>query len=94
MTEKLSWLEIKEQYPNQWVSLCDIEYDKNNEMIIKSAIVFAANEDVLAGWTQEGNVMMLMPKKTPSGFRLLYQRKPSSRDQIPRIFNAESVRHE
>jgi len=45
MTEKLSWLEIKEQYPNQWVSLCDIEYDKNNEMIIKSAIVFAANED-------------------------------------------------
>jgi hypothetical protein len=41
MTRILSWEEIKKKYPNQWVSLSDLEYDKQNEIV--SAVVFSAN---------------------------------------------------
>jgi hypothetical protein len=45
MNKKLQWKEIIKKYPNQWVSLCDLEYDENNDMLIKAAVVFAADKE-------------------------------------------------
>ena len=44
MNRKITWEEIKKQYPNQWVSLDDVECDNNGE--IKSAVVIAAGSDL------------------------------------------------
>ena len=38
MEEKLTWEEIKEKYPSQWVGLVDVEYKEDNANI-KSAVV-------------------------------------------------------
>ena len=39
MEEKLTWEEIKEKYPDQWVGLVDVEYEEDNDATIKSAVV-------------------------------------------------------
>lgn len=39
MTERMTWEEIQEKYPNQWVGLVDVEYEPDNDSTIKSAIV-------------------------------------------------------
>ncbi|MBN1115418.1 MAG: hypothetical protein JXA66_08760 [Oligoflexia bacterium] len=40
MNRKLTWEQIKTEYPDQWVSLYDLEMDANNELI--RAKVFSA----------------------------------------------------
>ena len=45
--ERLTWDQIKEQYPDQWVRLEDVEFDKNNRSTVVSAIVAKAGNVVL-----------------------------------------------
>ncbi len=44
MAGKMTWKEIKRQYPDQWVSLCNLEYDEGGE--VERAIVIAAGTDL------------------------------------------------
>ena len=39
MSERLTWKEIQEKYPDQWVGLAEVEYEPDNDATIKSAIV-------------------------------------------------------
>ena len=39
MEERLTWEEIQEKYPDQWVGLDKVEYEPDNMATIKSAIV-------------------------------------------------------
>ncbi|MDE6968965.1 MAG: hypothetical protein K2P69_04225 [Eubacterium sp.] len=39
MSERLTWEEIQERYPDQWVGLEEVEYEPDNDATIKSAIV-------------------------------------------------------
>jgi hypothetical protein len=39
MGERLTWDEIKNKYPDQWVGMTDVEYKPDNSVSIKSAIV-------------------------------------------------------
>lgn len=39
MGERMTWKQIREKYPNQWVGLVDVEYEPDNDATIKSAIV-------------------------------------------------------
>lgn len=39
MTERMTWREIKEKYPDQWVGLVDVEFEEDNKSTIKTAIV-------------------------------------------------------
>ena len=37
--ERLTWKEIQEEYPDQWVGLADVVYYPDNNATIKSAVV-------------------------------------------------------
>lgn len=37
-SKRMTWNEIKEKYPNQWIGLTDVEYEHDNLSIISSAI--------------------------------------------------------
>lgn len=37
--ERLTWKQIQEKYPDQWVGLVDVEYEPDNPASIKSAVV-------------------------------------------------------
>lgn len=39
LEERLTWREIQEKYPEQWVGLTDVEYKPDNDASIRSAIV-------------------------------------------------------
>ena len=39
MGERLTWKEIKQIYPDQWVGLINVEYEPDNHAKVKSAIV-------------------------------------------------------
>lgn len=39
MSERLTWKEIEEKYPDQWVGLVDVEFEPDNRSTIKSAVV-------------------------------------------------------
>lgn len=39
MPERLTWEEIQEKYPNQWVGLTDVSYKNNDGISVESAIV-------------------------------------------------------
>ena len=39
MPERLTWEEIQERYPDQWVGLVEVEYEPDNDATIKTAIV-------------------------------------------------------
>lgn len=39
MSERLTWEEIQERYPDQWVGLAEVEYEPDNDATIKTAIV-------------------------------------------------------
>lgn len=39
LEERLTWREIQEKYPEQWVGLIDVEYKPDNDASIRSAIV-------------------------------------------------------
>ena len=39
MKERLTWEEIGEKYPDQWVGLVDVKYENNDGITIESAVV-------------------------------------------------------
>ena len=39
MNKRLTWKEIKEQYPDKWVGLIDVKYKNNDNITIESAVV-------------------------------------------------------
>ncbi len=39
MGERLTWKEIQEKYPDQWVGLTEVEYDSENDADILTALV-------------------------------------------------------
>ena len=39
MAEKLSWEEIKRQYPNEWVSIVDFEEDKSG-FVVNGIVIY------------------------------------------------------
>ena len=39
MTQRLSWEEIKQQYPEQWVRLENVEWVPGNDATVNSAVV-------------------------------------------------------
>ena len=43
LAERLTWSQIQEKYPAQWVGLNDIEYIDNDGISIKSAVVHFVN---------------------------------------------------
>lgn len=44
MNEKLTWEQIQEKYPDQWVGLVEVEYEPDNDATIKSAVVKYTNK--------------------------------------------------
>lgn len=36
---RMTWEEIKERYPDQWVGLVDVKYEEDNDATIESAVV-------------------------------------------------------
>lgn len=44
VAERMTWEEIKEKYPDQWVGLADIEYEPESRASIKSAVVRYTNK--------------------------------------------------
>lgn len=44
-SRRLTWSEIAERYPDQWVGLIDVEYEPNNDVTVKSAIVKYVDKD-------------------------------------------------
>ncbi len=44
MTQRMTWPQIQECYPNQWVGLVDVEYEENNPSTISSAIVAVSDK--------------------------------------------------
>lgn len=74
MTDKhLTWKQIQEKYPNQWVGLVDIEYEPDNDATIRYATVQYIDKDkneltemqidsvgrVLARYTTPNNIFQL-----------------------------------
>ena len=43
-TERLTWDEIAEKYPNTWVGLKDIKYENANSSNIETAVVAATGD--------------------------------------------------
>ena len=39
MTERMTWKEIQEKYPDRWVGLMDVEYIDDDGISIESAVV-------------------------------------------------------
>lgn len=39
MGKRMTWEEIQDKYPDQWVGVTDVEYEPDNDSTIKSAVV-------------------------------------------------------
>ena len=39
MPERLTWEQIQEKYPDQWVGLAEVEYEPDNDAKLQSAVV-------------------------------------------------------
>ena len=44
MSERMTWKEIQEKYPNQWVGLIDVKYIDNDGISIESAVIKYLNK--------------------------------------------------
>ena len=45
MEKRMTWKEIEETYPDQWVGLSDVEWDAPDGANVVSAVVKYANKD-------------------------------------------------
>lgn len=45
MTDRLTWKQIQEMYPNQWVALENVKYVKNDGCNVETATVVCAMPD-------------------------------------------------
>lgn len=44
MIERLTWEQIQERYPDQWVGLSDVQYMDNDGVSVESAVVKYADK--------------------------------------------------
>lgn len=44
-TERLTWEEIRERYPDQWVALSEVEYVDDDGCNVESAVVICGMKD-------------------------------------------------
>ena len=44
MGERMTWKEIQEKYPDQWVGLIDVKYIDNDGISIESAVIKYLNK--------------------------------------------------
>lgn len=44
MVERLTWEQIQEMYPDQWVGLTDVQYMDNDGVSVESAVVKYADK--------------------------------------------------
>lgn len=71
MTERMTWKEIQEMYPDQWVGLVDVNYLNDDGVSIESAIVkyidkskseltrLALRGEVVSRYTTPDNIFQL-----------------------------------
>lgn len=71
MAERLTWEEIQEKYPDQWVGLVEVEYLEDDGISIESAVVkyldktkseltkMALNGEIISRYTTPDNVFQL-----------------------------------
>lgn len=71
MAERLTWEEIQEKYPDQWVGLVDVKYLEDDGISIESAVVkyldktkseltkMALNGEIISRYTTPDNVFQL-----------------------------------
>jgi len=46
MAERLTWKEIKEKYPHQWVGMTDVEWKAPDNPNVKTAVVKYTDKDM------------------------------------------------
>lgn len=44
-TERMSWDKIKEKYPDKWVGLTEVKWEKPNSPNVESAVVSYVSDD-------------------------------------------------
>lgn len=71
MSKRMTWKEIQEKYPDQWVGLTEVEYINNDGVSVSSAIVkytdktkseltrLALNGEIVSRYTTPDNVFQL-----------------------------------
>lgn len=71
MNKRMTWKEIQEKYPDQWVGLTEVEYIGNDGVSVASAIVkytnktkseltrLALNGEIVSRYTTPDNVFQL-----------------------------------
>lgn len=71
MSKRMTWKEIQEKYPDQWVGLTEVEYINNDGVSVASAIVkytnktkseltrLALNGEIVSRYTTPDNVFQL-----------------------------------
>lgn len=71
MSKRMTWKEIQEKYPDQWVGLTEVEYIGNDGVSVASAIVkytnktkseltrLALNGEIVSRYTTPDNVFQL-----------------------------------
>ena len=45
MSERMTWKEIQEKYPDQWVALTDVYYLNNDNCNVESAVLICVMSD-------------------------------------------------
>ena len=45
MSERLTWEEVQEKYPDQWVAMKDVKFKNNDNINVETAIVVANMTD-------------------------------------------------
>ena len=67
MSARLTWSQIKEQYPDQWVGLTDVDWE--NEATVTSAVVtypsLTKNEALGLAIRSKGKITARTTKDTP-----------------------------
>ncbi len=67
LDSRLTWEQIQERYPNQWVGLSDVEYEPDNESTIRCATVIYRdkNKDELTEMQIDTDGKLLARYTTP-----------------------------
>ena len=68
LPEHLTWEQIQEKYPDQWVGITDVEYEPDNDATIQSATVLYIDKDKneLAGIQLDTGGKILSRYTTPN----------------------------
>ena len=65
--ERLTWKEIMEKYPREWVGLKDVEWDPDNNSNIKSAVVYRVGKPTTGDMVRAARTPGMCDRHTPGG---------------------------